>query len=231
MIPPPPTAMGGIPEMPDVTDTGTIIGNLAPQPPLDRPMLISSEDDDSVEKYPTTDAAMLEEDENERAPIDEEDALRTIELLRGDDTAGRVSAARKLHSIASALGPERTRDELLPFLSDGIDDEDEVLEAVAVSLGKLVPYVGGARHAKSLLPTLELLLAVEEGVVRDKASASAVMVSGFMNEDEYRREFVGMIGRLATKEWFTARISACGLIPIAFPKMSVELQVRDITLD
>ena len=50
--------------------------------------------------------------------------------------------------------------ELLPFLADGIDDEDEVLVAIAKSLGSFVEYVGGPEYAKTILPTLELLLTV-----------------------------------------------------------------------
>ncbi|KAL7451772.1 hypothetical protein ACHAWC_003576 [Mediolabrus comicus] len=150
---------------------------------------------------------------------EEEDALDTIEKLRSDDVSSRIEAARKLPSIALALGPERTRDELLPFLSDGIDDEDTVLEAIAVSLGNLVSHVGGPSYAKVLLTPLELLLAVEESVVRDKAATSAITVSNTMSTTDYTNEFVGMIGRLANKEWYTGRMSACTLIPVAFPKM------------
>jgi serine/threonine-protein phosphatase 2A regulatory subunit A len=152
--------------------------------------------------------------------VDEEDALRTIEKLRGDDLPSRVEAARKLSVVAAALGPRRTREELLPFLSDGVDDDDSVLEVIASSLGDLVPYVGGRKHAKSLLHPLELLLAVEESVVRERAMESAIAVGERMDDEDYRAEFVGMISRLATKEWFTARISACDLIPLAFPRMS-----------
>ena len=50
--------------------------------------------------------------------------------------------------------------ELLPFLTDGIDDEDEVLLALANSLGKMFEQVGGEAHAHNLLPPLELLLTV-----------------------------------------------------------------------
>lgn len=107
----------------------------------------------------------------------------------------------------------------MPFLSDGIDDEDEVLEAIAISLGKLLPHVGGAVHATSLLTPLELLLAVEETVVREKATTSVIAISHSLTESDYTKEFVGMIGRLANKEWFTARISACALIAHAFPKI------------
>jgi len=215
------------PDMPDVTETGTIIGNIhhhlhQPLEPAS-PMLVVPEDNND-----DTAIMMMQIDNNEAVVAEEEeeeeDALHTIEKLRSDDLSSRVEAARKLPSIALALGPERTREELLPFLSDGIDDEDEVLEAIAISLGGLVPHVGGPTFAPSLLTPLELLLAVEETVVREKAATSVITISQCLSEADYKQEFVGMIGRLANKEWFTARISACTLIPHAFPKMGPELR-------
>ncbi len=169
-------------------------------------------------------------DDTSRDDIDEEDALRNIEKLRSDDLPSRMDAATKLSVIAKALGPQRTREELLPYLSDSVDDEDEVLEVIASSLGKLVPYVGGKRFLSSLIEPLELLLAVEENVVREKASASVVAISQQMNDDDYQHEFVAMISRLANNEWFTARISACGLIPVAFYRMTdPQMQLNHVT--
>lgn len=42
---------------------------------------------------------------------------------------------KKLATIALALGEERTRTELVPFLTETIYDEDEVLLALAEQLG------------------------------------------------------------------------------------------------
>ena len=39
----------------------------------------------------------------------------------------RLNSIKKLSTIALALGVERTRSELIPFLTDTIYDEDEVL--------------------------------------------------------------------------------------------------------
>jgi serine/threonine-protein phosphatase 2A regulatory subunit A len=50
--------------------------------------------------------------------------------------------------------------ELLPFLTDAIDDDDEVLIVIAQALGKLVMHVGGPTYAYLLLTPLELLLTV-----------------------------------------------------------------------
>lgn len=116
----------------------------------------------------------------------------------------------------------------MPFLADGIDDEDEVLTAVAGALGDLVPHVGGPGHAAALLGPLELLLAVEANAVREAAAASALAVSQQMSDMEYEAAFVGMIGRLAVKEWFTARISACRLVPPAYPRMMATSRTKHL---
>lgn len=47
----------------------------------------------------------------------------------------RLNSIKKLSTIALALGEERTRSELIPFLTETIYDEDEVLLALAEQLG------------------------------------------------------------------------------------------------
>ena len=60
----------------------------------------------------------------------EEDQLYPIAVLidelRNDDVQNRLNSIKKLSTIALALGEERTRTELIPFLTDTIYDEDEV---------------------------------------------------------------------------------------------------------
>ena len=79
-------------------------------------------------------------------------------------------------------GEERTRRELIPFVNESVDDEDEVLLALAEELGEFVPLVGGVQHAHFLLPPLETLATVDETVVRERAVASicsiAAQISG-----------------------------------------------------
>ena len=62
----------------------------------------------------------------------EEDQLYPIAVLidelRNDDVQNRLNSIKKLSTIALALGEERTRTELIPFLTDTIYDEDEVFK-------------------------------------------------------------------------------------------------------
>jgi hypothetical protein len=96
--------------------------------------------------------------------------------LKNDDPLRRLNSIQRLSTIALALGEERTRSELLPFLVENNDDEDEVLLAMAEELGKFVPYVGGPNYAYTLLHPLEQLSQVEETVVREKAVDSLCKV-------------------------------------------------------
>lgn len=93
-----------------------------------------------------------------------------MDELRSEDVQLRLNAIHRVSTIALALGPDRARDELIPFLQDSVDDEDEVLLALADELGKnFEEYVGGPEYAHVLLGPLENLSAVEETLVRDKA--------------------------------------------------------------
>jgi len=150
------------------------------------------------------------------------DARNLIELLQGEDLSGRVLAASKLEIVAAALGEKRTREELLPFLVDCMDDEDEVLTTIAISLGNLVPFVGGANQLYCLLTPLELLLSVEESSVRENAGRSVITVSNKLPINIFQSQYSDMIIRLAKKEWFTSRLSACSLIASAFSRLSLD---------
>ncbi|KAK6242831.1 hypothetical protein SCA6_008220 [Theobroma cacao] len=140
-----------------------------------------------------------------------------IDELKNDDIQLRLNSIRRLSTIACALGEERTRKELIPFLSENNDDDDEVLLAMAEELGVFIPYVGGVEHAHVLLPPLETLCTVEETCVRDKAVESLCRIGSQMRENDLVEWFIPLVKRLAAGEWFTARVSACGLFHIAYP--------------
>ena len=94
-----------------------------------------------------------------------------IDELKNEDSLSRLKAVKQLLTIALALGAERTRDELLPFISEAVYDDDDILLALAEQLGRLVPYVGGKDHAYTIITPLEQLSAIEEQLVRECAAA------------------------------------------------------------
>jgi serine/threonine-protein phosphatase 2A regulatory subunit A len=110
--------------------------------------------------------------------------------------------------------------ELIPFVTDGVDDEDEVLLALGNCLGKMVEHVGGPLHAHTLLRPLELLLTVEETLVRETATNSCQQIADQLPTESFQNDYAAMIRRLAATEWFTARISSAGLLAAAHSRLT-----------
>ncbi|KAL5270366.1 hypothetical protein ACHWQZ_G001177 [Mnemiopsis leidyi] len=162
------------------------------------------------------------------AATSEDDSLYPIAVLidelRNEDTQLRLNSIKKLSTIALALGVERTRAELIPFLTDTIEDEDEVLWALAEQLGNFIPLVGGPEYASCLLPPLENLATVEETVVREKATESLRMIAGDHSPADIEKHFAPLVKRLSQGDWFTSRTSACGLYAVCYPHVSVALK-------
>lgn len=116
-----------------------------------------------------------------------------IDELKNEDIQLRLNSIRRLSTIARALGEERTRKELIPFLSENNDDDDEVLLAMGEQLGVFIPYVGGVEHAHVLLQPLETLCTVEETCVRDKAVESLCQIGGQMKESDIVDWFIPLV--------------------------------------
>jgi hypothetical protein len=76
----------------------------------------------------------------DRGPRSHHDRTRSDEL-KNEDVALRLNSVKRLGTIALALGEERTRNELIPFLTDSNDDEDEVRAAATDQLVTPGPIV------------------------------------------------------------------------------------------
>lgn len=147
-----------------------------------------------------------------------------IDELKHEDVNVRLNSMQRLGDIGAALGVSRTREELIPFVCESTDDEDEVLLVLAEKLGTLVDHVGGPRYAQHLLVPLESLCTVEELTVRDKAVESICNIVQMMDDAAVMEHFMPVLTRLGQKDWFTSRISACALFWVAYKRVSAGAQ-------
>lgn len=135
-----------------------------------------------------------------------------MDELKHDDVSNRVDAMQKLDTIAIALGPERTRKELLPFLNDvAQDDEEEVFTVLASKLGDFIPLIGGHEYNEPLISILTILASMEEPLVRDRAIESLNKISLDLTNEEINGIFLNLIQNLSQGNWFLKKIAACGL--------------------
>ncbi|CAJ2506072.1 Uu.00g002020.m01.CDS01 [Anthostomella pinea] len=147
-----------------------------------------------------------------------------IDELKHDDVLLRLNAIHRLSTIALALGAERTREELIPFLDESVEDEDEVLVALSEELGSFIEYVGGPPFGHVLLSPLENLAAIEEPVVRDKAVESLNKICSDLSAQQVEEYFIPLTIRLSKADWFTSKVSGCGLYTTPYSKVSPPVQ-------
>jgi len=182
---------------------------------------------------PQSSASRSQSDEFD-VEITEEDyesiAIMIDELMK-DDPAIRIKAIRSLPIISKALGAERTRSELIPYITQMIDDDDEVLLVLIEEIYRLLTLklIGGHctvnnRYAFCLIPPFERLCQVEEKIVRDEATLKFGQIIHDMPYRQYPSYFeqyvLPLFKRLCDCEYHTSRISGATLIANAFSKFT-----------
>ena len=88
----------------------------------------------------------------------------------------RLNSIKKLSTIALALGVERTRSELIPFLTETLYDEDEVLLALAEQLGTFTPLIGGPEFVCHLLVSSFILDSLQKRLGRVSTDLTSLIL-------------------------------------------------------
>ena len=158
-----------------------------------------------------------------RSSLAENDLIQPVALLmdelKSEDTAIRVEAMSRLQTIALALGPDRTRNELVPFLQCSLDEEDEVLSVLIENIVGLVDHAGGPSHAHVVIPLLEGLVSTEEPYVRSAALTAYSRIIEMMPVELVVESVIPSLRRLARGDWFSEKSSAASLIVFVIQKL------------
>lgn len=125
-----------------------------------------------------------------------------------------------MHVIANALGPERTRLELIPFLNELMEDEDEVLSALVDSLSNFLDYIGGSQHAVILFSPMEWLCKSDESSVRDKAAATLKKLILLIDTKKNEEMLVNLSKRLNESGYYLTKGPLSAIIPTFYEKAS-----------
>lgn len=123
-----------------------------------------------------------------------------------------VDAMKRLSIVAYAMGKDEAVSKLIPYLTQLALQQppypDEILLLLGQQLVEVVDLIP-KNHLPDLLPLLERLMAVEETVVREQA---VLVCNELVLKSDDMTAFVGVAKRLGAADWFTAKVSACGMI-------------------
>lgn len=161
--------------------------------------------------------------------IDPEAILNLFkEDIKTDSIHERLFTAGNMWLVAAALGPDYTRNELIPFLSQDNHFDGEVKAIIAEQLGNFVKYVGGAQNASILLAPLKMLADSEEMFVRDKAIQSIAAICSLVPPSNCDQVISGLLNELfnmnpaqqSGTQCVTSRIAACALVPMLYDRVN-----------
>lgn len=178
-------------------------------------------------------------EETEPTPNDQHEQLRMIAVLidelSQEDMQVRASALKQVTTIAQALGPERTREELIPYLTDMLEDDDDVLRIICEVLLQLTEFIGGVEHYWVLINPYETLCVVEELTIRNLAIEKLSAIIKMIPQHQVLEHLPPIFNRLSSSTWHTARSAAAGIAHHMYPRLQgtdacVELQNKLIGL-
>lgn len=174
--------------------------------------------------------------------VDELPALSAFQLFSSQMESSSMEASsdamKRLAVVAVAMGTDDARSKLVPYLTTLANKQPPMADEILLLLGQeLIPVADwlGPASTLELVPIVERLASVEETVVRDQA----VKVVEYLCErgqldNATIASLSAMAKRLSAADWFTAKVSAAGMIaPILALQLSPELLniYRDLAHD
>lgn len=159
--------------------------------------------------------------------VDELSSMGPFELfqtqLETGNTEAKVDAMKRLPVVAYAIGAAATSANILPYLHTLANKqpqiEDELLLLMAKQMQTFVPaLLTTPKQMLECLPIVERLAAVEETVVRDQAVVGMDHLCNHLKpsaplDAAIVTSLVSMAKRLVGADWFTAKVSAAGMLP------------------
>ena len=164
--------------------------------------------------------------------LDQITATSLLEDLKNSETKIKINAVHNLRGISFALGTERTRKKLLPYLISCIEEEeDETLIELAKILSNFLDCIGGKQYSKELFNIIENLLTIDESNVR-KESINALknIIKQIGSMSEVEKDIMEMINNLSEKKNINQLISALNVIVAVYDDLNKENKIKTYDL-
>ena len=151
--------------------------------------------------------------------LDQITSISLLEDLQSQETKVKINAIHNLRGISLALGCEATKKELLPYLKNCVnnEEEDEVLIELAKVLSNFLDCIGGKQYIKDLLGLFEVILSIDEPTIRKEAINSlkeSIKQIGSIKDIE--KDLMEIINKFYIVDDINQKLSALNLIILIF---------------
>ena len=146
--------------------------------------------------------------------LDQITATNLLEDLQNPDIKIKKNAFQNLRGISLALGRERTRKELLPYLKSCIDEEeDEIIIELAKVLSHFIDCIGGKQYIKELLNLLEVILTIDDHFVRiEILNTIKLVIKQIGKVSEIETDLISIINNLYNSDDINQKKCAMNLL-------------------
>ena len=164
----------------------------------------------------------MKENNQVSGKLDQLTATTLLEDLQSTDIKTKKNAVQNLRGISLALGRERTRKELLPYLNSCIDEEeDEIIIELAKVLSNFIDCIGGKQYIKELFNLLEVILAIDEPfVIKETINSIKLIVKQIGKVSEVENDLIAMINNLYSSDDINQKKSAMNLLIFLFKDLN-----------
>ena len=146
--------------------------------------------------------------------LDQITATNLLEDLQNPDIKIKKNAFQNLRGISLALGRERTRKELFPYLKSCIDEEeDEIIIELAKVLSNFIDCIGGKQYIKELLNLLEVILTIDDHFVRiEILNTIKLVIKQIGKVSEIETDLIAIINNLYNSDDINQKKCAMNLL-------------------
>ncbi len=164
----------------------------------------------------------MKENNQASGKLDQLTATTLLEDLQSTEIKTKKNAVQNLRGISLALGRERTRKELLPYLKSCIDEEeDEIIIELSKVLSNFIDCIGGKQYIKELFNLLEVILTIDEPFVRKETINSIKLIVNQIGKvSEIENDLMSMINNLYISEDINQKKSAMNLLMFLFKDLN-----------
>ena len=146
-------------------------------------------------------------------------SISLLEDLQSQDNKTKINAIHNLQQISLALGCEATRKELLPYLKNCInnEEEDEILIELTKNLSKFLDCIGGIKYINELLNLFEVLLSIDEPSIRKEAINSLSEILKQIDDiKEIEKDLMNLIKKFYLSDDVNQKLSSMNLIVLVY---------------
>ena len=155
--------------------------------------------------------------------LDQITSISLLEDLQSQETKIKINAIRNLRGISLALGCEGTKKELLPYLKNCVnnEEEDEALIELAKVLSNFVDCIGGKQYIKDLLDLFEVILSIDEPTIRKEAINSLnETIKQIGNIKDIEKDLMEMINKFYIVDDVNQKLNALYLIVLIYKDLN-----------